>query len=318
MRFLIRYTAATLLIFANVSARALDVDFINASRPTACAEEDNVYIKLQQAGVTSFRVRAVHPPYIATVAQDSTAPDFSRCDMSHDPTFPAKPRTVTLYEDSEIRLVGHTYASFWRPDVVDFRVGARSEPGLHLVQLIRRRPEGDVEMLVVYPADGYWRAKPLPPSTLPDTAYGSSFLFGPTEESGRPFVAIKSIVFEPSTLTFRLVFRDGNQGSLRVAAATPDGLDLAITFESAIVFDSATGGRPFAALRSMFVTPTQADVAQASWSDKNSAPILTFKQERAAQARFGRTQPSRHNLSAPDLIFDNFTNAARPSGPSSR
>lgn len=307
MKFSMRYTALlALLAFTTVPAFALDVDFINASRPTACAEEDNVYVKLQQVGVTAFRLRAVHPAYIASVAKDSTAPDFGHCDMSHDPTFPAQPRTLTLYEDAQIRLVGHTYASFWRPDVVDFRVGARNEPGLHLVQLLRRRAEGDVEMLVVYPADGYWRVKPLPPATLPDTAYGSSFLFGPIEEKGRPFVAIRSIDFEPTTLTFRLSFGDGSHGSLRVVAASPDGLDIAIDL------DAAAASRPFAALRSMFVTPAQADVAQASWPDTKPTLILDFKQVRAAQARFGRPQPSRHNLSAPDLIFDNFAVATVP------
>ena len=59
---------------------------------------------------------------------------------------------------------------------------------------------------MVYPADGYWRVKPLPPPSLTDTAYGSSFLFGPIEEGTRPFVAIRSIAFEPATMTFRLVF----------------------------------------------------------------------------------------------------------------
>lgn len=314
-----------LAVAVGVDARATEVDFINASRPTACAEEDNVYVKVQQpnsqpssqtssqrTGITSFRLRAVHPPYIANVTQDSTAPDFSHCDMSRDPTFPFTPRKVTLFEDAQIRLVGHTYASFWRPEVVDFRVGSRNEPGLHLVQLIQRRPQHDVEMLVVYPSDGYWRAKPLPPATLPDTAYGSSFLFGPIQEEGRPFVAIRQIDFDPATLTFRLIFRDGSKGSLQVAAATAEGIDLAFTL------DPVGTNRPFAALRSMFVTTAQADVAQAIWPDKQSTPILEFTQKKSAQARFGRTQPSQHNLSAPDLIFDSFATTAAPPTPSIR
>ena len=92
------------------AAAAVAVDFVNASRPTRCAEEDNVYVKLLGPGVTSFRISAEHPPYIAAVSKDSTAPDFTHCDMSQDPSFPFAPRTVMLYEDAHIRLVGHTFA----------------------------------------------------------------------------------------------------------------------------------------------------------------------------------------------------------------
>ena len=118
------------------------MDFVNASRATRCAEEDNVYVKLLGSGVTSFRISAEHPPYIAAVSNDSTAPDFTHCDMSQDPSFRFAPRTVILYEDAEIRLVGHSFSTFWRPDVVDFRVGEKNEPGLHLVQLLKRGPRG--------------------------------------------------------------------------------------------------------------------------------------------------------------------------------
>jgi hypothetical protein len=139
-----------------VAAAPVAVDFVNASRATRCAEEDNVYVKVQAAGIASFRISAEHPPYIAAIRKDSTAPDFTTCDFSGDPSFPFKPRKVMLYQDAAIRLVGHTFVGFWRPDVVDFHVGSRNERGLHLVQLIKRGPRGEVEILVVYPADGYW------------------------------------------------------------------------------------------------------------------------------------------------------------------
>lgn len=296
------------LYFAGVAAHsgatATAVDFVNASRATRCAEEDNVYVKLVGTGITSFRINAEHPPYIAAVTTDSTAPDFTHCDMSQDPSFAFTPRTVVLYEDAEIRLVGHTFETFWRPDVVDFRVGSRNERGLHLVQLLKRRPEGDVEILVVYPADGYWRAKPLPPPALPDSAYGSSFLFGPIAESTRPYVAIRSIAFEPSTLTFRLVFANGARGLLKVAVVTRKTLGLTLALEPAIA-----AGRAFAALRSMFVTPQQADVAVAAWPQGKTEPILDFTRTTAYSARFGRIAQSRHNLSAPDLVFEEFATA---------
>ena len=287
------------------AAAAIPVDFVNASRATRCAEEDNVYVKLLGPRVAAFRIRAEHPPYIVAVSEDSTAPDFTQCDMSNDPSFPSPPRTVTLYEDARIRLMGHTYATFWRRDAADFRVGASVERNLHLVQLLRRGTPSDIEILVVYPADGYWRVKPLPPTSVPETAYGSSFLFGPIEEDSRPFVAIRSIDFEPDTMTFRLAFRDGTRGALRVTDATPARTSLALALDPPVA-----AGRPFAALRSMFVTPLQADVATAAWPGRVPAAILEFGSANARSARFGRVVQSRHNLSAPDLIFEEFETAS--------
>ena len=304
---------------------ATSVDFVNDSRPTRCAEEDNVYVKLTGPAISTFRIRAEHPPYLADITTDLTAPDFTACDMSNDPSFAFEPRTTVLYEDASIRLVGHRFSSFWRPEVVDFKVGTRHEPGLHLVQLLRRgiapgvtanRPRvsptgrdagNELEILVVYPADGYWRAKPLPPVFLDDTAYGSSFLIGPIAEDGRPYVAIREIEFEPATQTFRLHFRNGTRGTLTVAEATRSGIDLAITLDTPLPAD-----QPFAALRSMFVTTRQADVAVAVWpqtqpAQSAQAPIMDVTRIRAPAARFGRIEPSTHNLSAPDMVFEGFS-----------
>ena len=306
---------------ATSAAETVPVDFINASTPTRCAEEDNVYVKLQAPGIRAFRIAAEHPPYIASVTQDSTAPDFTNCDMSGDPRFVFTPRTVILHEDAHIRLVGHTYATFWRGERVDFRVGDRNEPGLHLVQLLRRGPLRDIEILVVYPSDGYWRPKPLPPPQLPDSAYGSSFLIGPIEHSTRPYVAIRSIAFEPASLTFRLVFANGSRGVLTVSEAASERTELAVSLDPPV-----PSGQAFAALRSMFVTPAQADVSRASWeaggsgSNAGSAPIMDWRTVRAPAARFGRVEPSLHNLSAPDILFRAFLAApdrgpARPARP---
>ncbi|HEX2825782.1 MAG TPA: hypothetical protein VHP37_05510 [Burkholderiales bacterium] len=292
-------------LLAHGAAAAVPVDFVNASRATRCAEEDNVYVKIAGSGIASFRIDAVHPPYIATVSEDSTAPDFAHCDMSNDPRYTFAPRTVVLYEDARIRLVGHTFESFWRPDVVDFRVGSRNERGLHLVQLLKRSPQRDIEILVVYPADGYWRAKPLPPVALPDSAYGSSFLFGPIEESTRPYVAIRSIAFEPATLSFRIAFANRTRGVLTVDDATRERVRLALALDPA-----APADKPFAALRSMYVAPEQADVAVAAWPDGRSQPILEFTRATAPGARFGRVARSLHNLSAPDLVFEEFATAS--------
>ncbi len=287
-------------------AAPVAVDFVNASRATRCAEEDNVYVKLLAAGIASFRISAEHPPYIAAVRKDSTAPDFTACDMSGDPSFRFTPRKVMLYEDAAIRLVGHTFVSFWRPDVVDFRVGREDERGLHLVQLIKRGPRGEVEILVVYPADGYWRVKPLPPQTLKDTAYGSSFLFGPIEEGERPFVAIRSISLRSGDDDVPARLPRWHERRARRSPATPAGTRLALALDPPVaarpafrraaldVRDAGTGGR------------SGCRVAGRA----RRAPILDSAGSTRARVRFGRVKQSRHNLSAPDLVFDGFATAA--------
>ena len=95
-------------------------------------------------------------------------------------------------------------------------VGNRVETGFHLLQLWTRYQERAEEVLVLYPADGYWRARPLPPQNLRWSAYGSSFLIGPVETSGRPFVDIKDVAFDPATRTFTLNFVHGGSATLRL------------------------------------------------------------------------------------------------------
>jgi hypothetical protein len=283
------------------------VEMVNASRKTDCAEEDNVYVKFLGAGVTGFRLAVRHPPYIAEVTTDSTAPDFSRCDMSHDPSFPFTPRDVTLFDDGRYKLLGHTFKTNWRPNVVPFRVGAKTESGLHLVQLFKYVNGAAIELVVLYPADGYWRAKPLPPVGSPETAYGSSFLIGPIEEQGRPLVALSGIAFDPARLSFAVTFARGGSGRLTVTDARPDGLDLDVELSPPVA-----AGQPFTALRSMFVTPLQADVSEVAWRTASGTeehrPILDFANVSVREARFGRVTKSLHNLSAPDVVFGGFRN----------
>jgi len=276
----------------------------NASRPTQCAEEDNVYVKFVGAGVRHLTIEARHPAYLPTLTADSMAPDFTHCDQSHDPSYAFAPRDVTLYEDPDYALVGHAFASFWRPESVDFRVGETVTRGLHLVQLIRKTGGRRIEILVVYPSDGYWRVKPLPPPGFAETGYGSSFLVGPIAEDGRPYVPIRSIAFAPDTLTFRLRF-DNGEGAVRVVRAAAEGTRL----EIAIPPSPAPSN--FAALRSMYVSPNVADAAEATLTGAAGAPdrrpILDFPATQIEAAAFSRSAPSRHNASAPDLLFGDFT-----------
>lgn len=301
-------------IFAAGSAIAADtmaVNVENASEPTLCAEKDNVYLKLAAPGVRRFTVEAVHPAYMGTIVVDRYAPDFRNCDMTADPAHKSTPRRVTLFESDEWQLVGHVFPSFWRPSQVSVRVGSRVETGLHLLQLWKRFQERAEEVLVVYPADGYWRARPLPPAHLRWSAYGSSFLVGPVETEGRPLVDIREIVFEPETWTFRMMFVRGGEATLRLDALDQERIALDVQMSPPVGAD-----RPFAALRSMYVTEINADVAHVGWRTKGSqswqqAPVMSFGRANAVELWAGRVAPSRHNTSAPDMVFRDFSGAPR-------
>lgn len=160
---------------------------------------------------------------------------------------------------------------------------------------------------MLHPADGYRRLKP-PSGHLPDTAYGSSILIGPIEEAGRPVVDLAAVDVDPVPAgRFRLVFARGGSGSVQLEKAEPGHATLRIRLDPPL-----TGGRPFAALRSMFVSPAVADAADVTWRPATDAPwqtqpVMAFSAATVASARFGRNVPSSHNTSAPNLTFDAFT-----------
>ena len=310
--------AALLMLAAPTAAQPsppLAVDVVNASESTLCAEKDNVYLKLSSPEIRRFKVEAEHPAYMGTIVVDRWAHDLRNCEFSSDPAFKATPRRVTIYETEEWQLVGLTFPAFWRPAEVPVRVGDRVENGLHLLQLWTRFQDRAEEVLVLYPADGYWRARPLPPAHLRWSAYGSSFLVGPVELDGRPFVDLREIVFEPATKTFRLAFARGGGGTLRLEKLDQERIVLEVAL------DPAAGGggaapRPFAALRSMYVTEGNADVAHVAWRSPDAQrwtqePVMDFKQARAVELWAGRLTPSRHNTSAPDMLFRDFSAGAR-------
>ncbi len=79
-----------------------------------------------------------------------------------------------------------------------------------------------------------------------------------------------------------------------------------------VTLDPPVGGdMPFAALRSMFVTEINNDVAQLGWRTKDApswqrSGIMDFKRASALEIWAGRLVPSRHNTSAPDMVFRDF------------
>lgn len=314
MRSLARTLAVSLVLAVSASlAHAtgdVAVEVKNESEPVLCAEKDNVTIKAISPQVRRFQIEAAHPAYIAGLVRDNWDADWTACDMTGDPAFkaPVPPQRTTFYESIEYWLVGYTFSTFWRPADTTFKVGDHVEKGLHLVQLWKLGKDKSYEVLVVYPQDGYWRARPLPPQHLGYSSYGSSFLFGPIEQDGaRPVVNIKEIEFDPKTLSFKLAFKDGSSGTLRL-----DDVDENRMVLDAVLDKPVTGGKAFLALRSMYVTEFNNDVARIAVREPGAKgwreeALMSYDGGKATDIWMGRTTHSRHNTSSPDMVFRNFS-----------
>ena len=300
------------------SLDGLAVDVKNESDPILCAEKDNVAVSFANKDVRSFRIEAAHPVYLSAGMRDNFEADWTACDMSADPSFaaPGQPRKVTLYEETEMWVVGYAFPAFWRPSTATVRIGDRVEKGLHLLQVWLLRSDGAEEVLVLYPQDGYWRPRPMTPPNMRNTGYGSSFLVGPIEVDGRPLVKFKEVAFDPKSRTFTLTFEKGGSATVKLAKADSNRLALDVAFDRAI------DGGPFAMLRSMYVTEFNNDVARIavrekgarSWREDN---IMKFDKAHATDAWMGRLAPSQHNTSSPDIVFNSFSDGPHPKRPKS-
>jgi hypothetical protein len=311
MRGYIGVLLAALAICASAlaarSAEGPAVEVTNASEPVLCAEKDNVTVNFASREVRRFQIEAAHPAYVGTLHRDSYEADWTGCTAKDDPkpgpTQP--PKRTTLYEQIDLWVVGLRFAEFWRPSTAKVRIGERVETGIHLLQVWMIRPMGGEEVLVLYPQDGYWRVRPLAPAGMAPTAFGSSFLIGPVEVEERPIVRIREVAFDPETRTFSLSFERG--GSATVAMAKVDQSRHALD----VAFDKAIDGRPFASLRSMYVTEFNNDVARIALMEKGAKgwreePIMAFKRAAATDVWMGRVAPSRHNTSSPDMVLRGF------------
>ncbi len=284
----------------------LAVRVVNKSTPELCAERDNVELDLLSAKVRHLQIKAVHPAYIGMIDHDRWAPDFTSCNMPHFEGIPPGEQRKTFYETPALWLTGYVLPHFWRPADVPIKVNGRVWRGFSMIQLWMLYRERAEEVLVLYPPDGYWRIRPLPYEDMRWTAYGSSFLVGPVEARKRPIVALKDIVFDPKSKSFILDFARGGSAKVTLAGVDQDHIALDVAYSGAM-----PENLPFAALRSMYTTETDADVARVAWRTKGGkgwgeAPIMTFPGAEATELWAGRRVPSRHNLSAPDMIFSNF------------
>ena len=294
--------AASLFLFTSVAASAdtLAVRIENRSHQTLCAEDDNVQMDLRGPS-RRFTLEARQPAAIGTIVVDSTAPDFTDCVTKDAPPEPGSERLrVILHEDEKSLLVGYRVTGFWRRAEVPLAVGTNVTHQLQLVQLFIKTPRGPYEYLVLYPLDGYWRARPLPPARLEQVAYGTSFLIGPVEQKERPFVPLKQIAYDPAQRTFTLAFEKGGSATLQIDEPTDQATRINVKLSTIVK------GHPFLTFRSMYVTESNADTARIEWRTRNAkgwreAPVMQFTGAFATELRLGRVTPSRHNTSAPDM-----------------
>jgi hypothetical protein len=306
MRPLVFLTATLALLAAPALAAPALVTVKDKGVKTDCAEEDNVYAVMLAPGVRSFEVESRHPAYGATLERDIFEPDYKNCvfDFQHD--FRAKPRRVILYDDGKVMIRGITFAAYWRPQVVKVDVaGGRKDQGFTLVQLLQKEKGRWQEAIVLHAPDGYWRLRPLPLPQFKNAVYGSSFLIGPVEESTRPYVRIVEVKIDPKARRFTAIFDKGGQASLTITSLDHHALKAKVEFRP-----SVETGRPFLALRSMYVAPDNADTSELRWTapdgEKKVGPVVGFGQMQASAVGFAKSIRSRHNSSSPDILFSDF------------
>jgi hypothetical protein len=284
------------------------VEVSNTSEPVLCAEKDNVTLNFASPEVRKLRIEAAHPAYIGSLVRDSFEADWTGCQQPGDPQAgpAAPPQRTTLYEDIEFWVVALRLSTpYWRPATTTVRIGDRVEKGVHLLQVWMIRPMGGEEVLVLYPQDGYWRTRPKAPSGMAPTAFGSSFLIGPVDVEGRPIVKIKEVAFDPKLRTFTLTFEQGGSALVKITSVDQNRNVLDVTFDKPVM------GKPFAALRSMYITEFNNDVARIAVREKGARGwredgIMALKRATATDVWVGRVSPSRHNTSSPDMVLGGF------------
>lgn len=297
---------------AATSLGMLGVTVENRSEPVLCAEKDNVSLTFASPAVKQFRVEAAHPVYASTLREESSAPDWTACDFTGEAINVNPPRRTTIYEDIEMWVVAHRNDTFWRPERTKVRIGDKVYEGLHMLQVWTISHMGGEEVLVIYPQDGYWRIRPKALPGRQPTTFGSSLLIGPVgEDKGRLVVDIDEVAFDPKARSFTLKYRDGGSATVRLSKLDSERQRLDVTFDKAIA------GKPFAAMRSMYVTRLNNDVADIGVLAKGATgwleePIMSFKgAQHATDVWAGRTTLSRHNTSSPDHIFGAFSDGSQ-------
>lgn len=306
------FAFAVIALLSIAPALAETVTVTSHAYKTECTEEDNVFITFTARRLKSFLIEAQHPPYIGSIVKDSFDPDFSNCHFGPAPVPTGRhftKRKFILWENADYVMEGNTDEYFWRDTDVPVIVGAKTDLNVHLIQFYKKRPDGKQDqVLVIYPTDGHWRLKPLPVPRLDYNVYGVSFLIGPVVATvpHKPYVDYREVRFDPATLTFHMIFARGGEASVRIVEISQRATAVEVTFAGNVPEDA-----PFAAMRSMFVTPGKADVGEVRYRDPGGAehtvPIDRFDEAAVTGVVFTRSVVSLHNTSAPDMAYRDFT-----------
>jgi hypothetical protein len=308
-------SCSAVLIATSASATSLGmlgVTVENRSEPVLCAEKDNVSLTFASPQVKQFRIEAAHPVYAPILREETSDPDWTACDFTGEAVNVNPPRRTTIYEDIEMWVVAHRNDTFWRPEKAKVRIGDKVYEGLHMLQVWMISHMGGEEVLVLYPQDGYWRIRPRALPGRQPTTFGSSVLIGPVgEDKGRLVVDIDEVAFDQQARSFTLTYRGGGSATVRIAKTDSERHRLDVTFGKTIE------GKPFAAMRSMYVTRLNNDVADVAVLAKGATgwledTIMGFKGARdATDIWAGRTTLSRHNTSSPDHVFGAFSDGTQ-------
>ena len=177
----------------------------------------------------------------------------------------AAPTRQTLYEEPALWVVGWTLPTYWRPATATVRIGDQVEKGLHLLQVWMIRPMGGEEVLVSIRRTATGGCGPLAPEGARRPHSAPRSWSGPVEVDGRPIVKLTELAFDPKARTFSLGFERGGTATMRMADARS-----ATGTRSTSPSTARVAGRPFAALRSMYVTDFNNDVARIAVREKGA------------------------------------------------
>lgn len=287
----------------------------NRSTGTTCAEEDNVNVPLYAYDVTSYTVTATHPTYLAGVpfSPGECNADFSGCASSNsinmhenDPCL----ATTPVYDDGTDVIRVCDEPMWWRSSTMSVTVnGSLPVSGERIVWNKRIAGTSEYPQFFVLYEDGNLRLKPQPPAGRLDTCFGSSLIVGPAAGAPRPFVDLEEVAIDVAQMRVTLHYGDGGTATLHV------GVDRqAATVVVQADYDTS---RPFATLRSMYVSERVNDVAQVETAGA-TYPFLQGDDGRWQTVwdglpghdwYFSRPISSAHNISAPDI---RVTTARRP------
>lgn len=292
---------------AGAATASLGVLVRNQSTAPSCEGPENLVLTFVSEAVRRLRIEARHPAFTTALATDADVPSYLGC-----PTGPAAAAPVAsegtgqvLMDTAELRVSGHGAPGFWRPATVPVKVGDKAFNGLGRLEVAVKRNGAVVPVLALYPADGSWRLRPLPPPHLARTAFGAAVLIGPVAQEQQVLVKLASVAIAPTGRAFTLSFAGG--GSAEVTLAGVD--DQRLTLHAALAQPVAT---PFAALKAHYVMQGEAEITRLAWRSSaaaafGEAPVMSFTDTPDVTLLWaGRAAPTRPAPTAPDIVFSGF------------